>query len=284
MSKAKVAIVTDSTSNLSAELAAAHNLYVIPQILNWDGVSLKDGIDITPEAFYDRLAASPTVPTTSQPSAGEFLDFFKKVAEEADSIVAVLVSDGLSGTIGSARTAAGMMADYPIEIVDTRSVSMGLGLIAIAAAEAAKAGKDYHEVAAAARALVPFTKIVFVVDTLEFLHKGGRIGGAKRLVGSMLSMKPLLHLEDGKIAPLASIRTKKKAVSHLLDVVSADTAGKHLQAAIINANAQKEADAIFEQVQARMSPAQLTHCTLTPVVGTHAGPGTVGIAYIATEA
>ncbi len=284
MSKAKVAVVTDSTSNLSPELAAAHNLHVIPQILNWDGASLLDGIDITPEAFYQRLATSPTIPTTSQPSAGEFLDFFKKVAETADSIVAVLVSEGLSGTIGSARTAAGMMADYPIEIVSTNSVSMGLGMIAIAAAEAAKAGNDYHQVAEAARALVPFTKIVFVVDTLEFLHKGGRIGGAKRLVGSMLAMKPLLHLVDGKIAPLASIRTKKKAVSHLLDVVSEDTAGKQVQAVIINANAEKEAEAIFAQAKERINPKSLSHCTLTPVVGTHVGPGTVGIAYIATEA
>ena len=219
MSKAKVAIVTDSVANLPVEISQAHNIYVIPQILNWEGQSLLDQIDISTEEFYRRLPLSKDLPKTSQPSPGQFTEHFQRVAEGADSIVAVFVSRELSGTIQSAHLGAEAMGDYPIEIVDSRSASLGLGLLAVAAARRAAAGDGYQDVAAYVRTLVPRMRVMFVVDTLEYLHKGGRIGGAKRLVGSVLSIKPVLHLEEGKIEPLASIRTKTKAIEHMLDVV-----------------------------------------------------------------
>jgi DegV family protein with EDD domain len=285
MSKMKVAVVTDSTCNLPQEYVEKHNIFVIPQILNWDGESLLDGIDIVTDAFYERLSTSSTLPTTSQPSAGEFLEFFKGVAEKAESIVAVLISDELSGTLDSARTAVSMMPDYSIEIVDSRSASMGLGFITLAAAEAVEQGMSNKEAAEVARAMVPDMKIIFVVDTLEYLHKGGRIGGAKRLIGSMLSLKPLLHLVDGRIEPLANVRTKKKAIRHLLDVVLEDVAGKsNVQAAIINAKSPQEGQQIYDEISAGTDPARLVRAELTPVIGTHVGPGTVGIVYYAKGA
>jgi DegV family protein with EDD domain len=282
MSKMKVAVVTDSTCNLPPEYVEEHNIFVIPQIVNWDGESLLDGIDLVSGAFYERLASSPTLPTTSQPSAGEFLEFFKNVAEEAESIVAVLISDELSGTLDSARTAASMMPDYSIEIVDSRSASMGLGLMALATAEAVQQGMNNKEAAEVARAMVPDMRIIFVVDTLEYLHKGGRIGGARRLIGSMLSMKPLLHLVDGRIEPLVNVRTKKKAIAHLLNVVREDTSGlSSIQAAVINAVSPQEGQEIYDAVAADIKPEKLIKAELSPVIGTHVGPGTVGIVYYA---
>ena len=280
MSKAKVAIVTDSTANLPVEVLEAHNIYVIPQILNWEGKSLLDQIDITTEEFYRRLPESKDLPKTSQPAPGQFTEHFQKVAEGAESIVAIFVSEYLSGTLQSAHLGAEALGDYPIEIVDSRSASLGLGLLAVAAARYAAEGHDYKEVAAYARTLVPKLRVLFVVDTLEYLHKGGRIGGAKRLVGSMLSIKPVLHLEDGRFEPLASIRTKNKAIQHMLDLVVAEMKGKSkVHAGVIHASSPAEAQEIAAKVRSEVNPAELLINELTPVIGANVGPGVIGMGY-----
>ncbi|MCP4429006.1 MAG: DegV family protein [Chloroflexi bacterium] len=278
----KVAVVVDSTAFLPPELVEQYDLRVIPQILNWEGESYKDDIDIKPDAFYARLKTAKEMPTTSQPSAGEFVEFFSEVAKTADSIVAVLISEHLSGTLASARAAKDMMPDASIEIVDSRSTVMGLGFIALAAARAIENGADHKEAAEAARALVPHMRIVFVVDTLEFLHRGGRIGSAKRFVGSMLSIKPLLHIADGKIEPLASVRTKRKAIAHMLNHMEEEMKGKsNVRAAVMNAVAPDEAAKVVAEVEKRANPKELLSTELSPVIGTHAGPGTVGVIYYA---
>ncbi len=280
MSKAKVAIVTDSTANLPVDIIAEHNIYVIPQILNWEGNSLLDQIDISTEEFYQRLAQSKDLPKTSQPAPGQFTEHFMKVAEGADSIVAIFVSEFLSGTLQSAHLGAEGMGDYPIEIVDSRSVSLGLGLLVVAAARYAAEGHDYHAVAAYVRSLAPRLRVMFVVDTLEYLHKGGRIGGAQRLVGSVLSIKPVLHLEDGKIEPLASIRTKSKAIQHMLDVVLGEMKDKtQVHAGVIHARAAEDALYIADRVRAEANPKELLINELTPVIGANVGPGVVGMGY-----
>lgn len=167
MAKAPVAVVTDSTANLPDDLVRKHNIRVIPQILNWEGESLLDGIDIFPDGFYRRLSTAKEIPTTSQASPGQFVEFFGEVSETAESIVGIFISEYLSGTLSSAHTALQSMGDYPIEIVDSRSASLGLGLLVLAAARAAEAGHSAKEVAEMVRGLVPKVKIMFVVDTLE---------------------------------------------------------------------------------------------------------------------
>lgn len=279
MLKQKVAILTDSTANLPDEVIEKYGIHVIPLHVNWDGQSLLDGIDIQTEEFYERLAHSKSLPTTSQPSAGAFLEKFKEVAETAESIVGIFISDELSGTLASARAALDMMEDYPIEIVDTRSTSMGMGLMVIAAAEAIAAGKDYKEVAALVRGIVPRMRVMFVVDTLEYLHRGGRIGGAKRLIGSVLSIKPVLQLEDGKIEPLASIRTKKKAIRHMLDCVKDEMSSyERIHASVLHAVSTGEAEKIADALQQSVQPVSLVTGDISPVIGTHVGAGTLGIA------
>jgi DegV family protein with EDD domain len=280
MSKRRVAIVTDSTANLTPETIAAHDIYVIPQILNWEGKSLLDQIDISTEAFYQHLPESSDLPKTSQPSPGQFAEHFQKVAEGAESIVAIFVSEYLSGTIQSAHLGAAEMGDYPIEIVDSRSVSLGLGLLVVAAARYAAEGHDYKAVAEYVRTLVPRLRVIFVVDTLEYLHKGGRIGGAQRLLGSMLSIKPVLHLEDGKIEPLASIRTKSKATQYMLDNFMAEVKDQErVHAGVIHSRAPEDAARIAQQVQDQVKPLELLMNELTPVIGANVGPGVVGMGF-----
>lgn len=281
MSKRKVAIVTDSTCGLPAELIEEYGLHVIPQVLIWDGVTMLDGVDITVEEFYRRLAASESMPTTSQATAGQFAEFFSKVAESAESIVAIVISDELSGTLNSATVAKDMLEDIPIELVDSRSAAMGLGFVVLAAARAAQQGLSAAEVAAVARTTIPKIRVMFVVDTLEFLHRGGRIGGAKRLIGSMLSVKPILHLADGRIEPLESVRTKKKAVARLLELAVADVAGNEVHAAVMHAVTPQEAEGIAESVQHSMRPLEIIRSELSPVIGANVGPGTVGLVYYA---
>jgi DegV family protein with EDD domain len=280
MGKLNVAVVTDSTANIPDDYINELNIHVIPQVLNWEGDTFLDGIDITPSEFYRRLGEAKELPTTSQPSAGQFYEFFGNLAETNEAIIGVFISEHLSGTIDSALTAAEMMSDFPVEIVDTKSASMGLGFIAMAVARALNEGATYEEAAQLARDLIPVTHAIFVVDTLEYLHKGGRIGGAQRLVGSLLSMKPLLHLEEGRIEPLARIRTKRKAVEKMLDVVASDIEGKgKLHASVIHAAAPEDAEKFKGQVMKRLDPVELITSELSPVVGTHTGPGLVGMGY-----
>ncbi len=279
MDKAKVAIVVDSTAYLPQETIEQYNMHVIPLIVNWEGKSLKDNVDITADQFYQRLKTAKEMPTTSQPSPGDFKEVFDKAAEQAESIVCLTISQPLSGTYASAIAARQTIEGVPIEVIDSRSTTMGLGFMALAVAKAVAGGADYKEAAEAARALIPRMRVVFVVDTLEFLHRGGRIGGASRYIGSMLSIKPILHLDDGKIEPLSKVRTKKKAVAHMLKIMSDETSGKKTHAAVIHAAAAAEADQIFARVQGQIAPEELFLTEISPVIGTHTGPGAVAVVY-----
>ena len=281
MSKAKVAIVTDSTANLPLELIEKHAIHVIPLHIHWDTADLLDGIDINPNEFYQRLDAADTLPTTSQPSVGEFAEFFKQVALKAESIVGIFISERLSGTLASAQAAVALVPDVPIVLVDSQSTAMGLGLIVLAAVRAAAQGYSHIEVAEIARSNVAHTRVMFVVDTLEYLHKGGRIGGAQRLFGSMLAIKPLLHLAEGEVRPLARVRTKKKAVKYMLDIVAQDYKGQTPAVLVVlQAAAREEADEVKEALNTEFPNADVMIAAISPVVGVHTGPKALGVAYM----
>jgi DegV family protein with EDD domain len=284
MAESNVAVVVDSSATIPLDLVNKYNLHVIPQIIIWEGETYLDGVDITVEEFYTRLGEAKELPSTSQPSVGEFHDFFRELTEKYASIVGIFVSQDLSGTIASATAAAKLLPDFPIEIIDSRSVSMALGFIAIAAAKAAEQGSSHEEVASAARRAIPKAKAIFVVDTLEYLHRGGRIGGARRLLGSMLSMKPLLHIDDGQIDLVASIRTKRKALERAIELIHEDTSGKRqVYASVVHSAALDEARAFKTQIAEMIGPAELTLTELSPAVGTNVGPGVIGLAYFAED-
>lgn len=282
MSSQKIIVVTDSSAYIPEEALGNLNIPVIPLWLIWDNERFRDGVDIDPPTFYRRLRSVNTFPTTSQPSAGEFVDFFQQVRAEADAIVGVFISSKLSGTTASVQAAQAQLPELTIRIVDSLSTSMGLGFCALAAARAAAAGKLLDEVVAAAEDVRDRMHVLFAVDTLEYLYRGGRIGGAKRLLGTALNIKPLLHLEDGHVEPLVQVRTKRKAVARMLEVAEERLEGKRMaEAAVLDVDSPDEGDALAEQVEERFSISPVHRTMVSPVIGAHAGPGTVGICFYA---
>lgn len=280
----KIVVVTDSSAFLPESVIGNLPIAVIPLWLMWDGDSYQDGIDIHPAEFYQRLKGSKTLPTSSQPSVKEFGDFFKQVALDADSIVNVLVSSEISGTIASAQAAAAEHSEMDVRIVDSFSSAMGLGLCALAAGRAVADGKSVDEVVAAATDMSQKIHLLFVVDTLEYLFKGGRISGGKHLLGTAFDIKPILHFEEGKIKPHSQARTKRKALTQLLEIVEERLGGKKMyEACVLDVNVPDEGDSVAELVRERFKPALLHRSGVSPVVGTHVGPGTVGIAFYAED-
>jgi len=284
MSSRKITVVTDSTAYIPEEALGDLSIPVIPLWLIWGDDRFRDGVDIDPPTFYRRLRGNKTFPTTSQPSAGEFIEFFRRVAAEndTDTIVGVHISSGISGTVASAEVAKAQLPELNITIIDSLGASMSLGFIALAAARAAAAGQSLDEVVAAAKEVQDRVHIFFAVDTLEYLHRGGRIGGAKRLLGTMLNIKPLLHLCDGRVEPLAQARTKRKVVARMLEVAEERLGGKRMaEAAVLNVDCPREGEAVIEQVKERFGISAVYPTMVSPAIGTHVGPGTVGIAFYA---
>jgi len=280
MENKKIAVVTDSTAYIPDDLIKELDIHVIPLNVNWLGKSYSDNVDISPEEFYQRLQDEDELPTTSQPSAGAFQSLFLELSENYAGVVAVLISSDLSGTIASALAAKDLVGDFPVEVVDSRLTTMALGFLAIRAAQVAQQGGSLEEVVQSAHSLTGRVRVMFVVDTLEYLHKGGRIGGAKRLLGSLLAMKPLLELVDGKIEPLDSIRTKKKAIQTMVSYFANDARGKQdIHMTVFHGVAQEDAEAIQAGVTKSHNPQTIIMSKLSPVLGVHTGPGTVGIAY-----
>jgi DegV family protein with EDD domain len=275
-----IAIITDSLASIPPDLLKKYNIETALQILIWGEEILLDGVDITAKQFYERLAKADVMPTTSQATVGAFVKLYEPHVAKGKPILAILVSDELSGTIQSAQTAKGEFPDAAIEIVDSKAVSMAQGYQVLAAARAASEGNSFNEVVELARRAADHVGVLFVVDTLEFLHRGGRIGGAKKLLGTALNLKPVLQLQNGAVEPLENVRTKSKAKARILDLVEERLNGRSkIRLAALHANAEDEARALLDSMLQRCDAVE-THLTLvSPVIGTHAGPGTVGIAY-----
>jgi DegV family protein with EDD domain len=277
----RIAFVTDSTSYIPPDLIRKYEIKVAPQALIWGNEQLLDGVDITPAQFYARLKTADVMPTTSEVNAGAFKSILDPLVADGVPVVMVLISSKLSGTVNSAQHAKEMMpSGARVEIIDSEATSMALGFQLLAAVRAAEAGKSLDDVLAVARNAKQHTGVLFVVDTLEFLHRGGRIGGAAKLLGTALNLKPLLELREGRVEAIERIRTKAKALARLLDVLEERLGGrKPLRICTIHAAAEDEAKALLEEAKLRFGPVEALIADCSPVVGAHAGPGTVGLAY-----
>lgn len=285
MSNRKIAVVTDSTAYIPAQALGDLDIPIIPLWLIWGDERFRDGVDIDPPAFYRRLREAKTLPTTSQPSAGEFVDFFRRVAAEndTDTIVGAYISSGISGTVASAEAAKAQVPELDITVIDSLFASMGLGFVALAAARVAAAGGSLEKVVAAAKDTRDRMSLLLTVETLEYLHRGGRIGGGKRFLGTALKIKPLLHLEDGRIEALTQVRTKRKAIAQMLDIVEERLGGRQMaEASILDADSPEEGKAVAEQVKERFGISTVYCAMVSPVIGTHVGPGTIGISFYPT--
>ncbi|NQS90921.1 MAG: DegV family protein [Chloroflexi bacterium] len=279
MNTQKILIVTDSSASLPEELKNELDIRVIPLWLIWDDHCYRDGVDIDPHTFYQRLKDSKTLPSSTQPSAVEFKDYFQNIAGECDGIVSVLASSRISGTVDSAEAAREMIT-VPVKVVDSLFSAMGQGLIAAAAARAASSGSSLAEVVRVAEKTRDATHLLFVVDTLEYLHKGGRIGGAKRLMGTALNIKPILHFHEGTIQPLSQTRTKKKSIQELLDITTERLGSSPMaEAAVVHVDCLEEGQSLVEEVKNRFNPPLIHLSDVSPVVGTHVGPGALGLAF-----
>lgn len=220
------------------------------------------------------------MPTTSQATIGAFKQVFEPLVEEGRPILAILVSGKLSGTIQSAEQAKVEFPEAKIVIVDSEAAAMALGFQVLAAARGAREGKSFEQVVEIARQAKRRTGVLLVVDTLEFLHRGGRIGGASRLLGTALSMKPVLELQDGVLEMVEKVRTRSKAQARLLDILEERIDGRpNLRLAVLHAAAEQQARDLLEVAANRLSPIETVFSEVSPVVGTHVGPGTLGLCY-----
>ncbi|MFN8414237.1 MAG: DegV family protein [Anaerolineales bacterium] len=278
----KIAIVTDSTSFLPTDVLQKFSISVAPQILIWGEETLRDGIDIQPAQFYTRLSTAKTMPSTSQVSPASMQAIFQPLVDQGMEVLGIFISSKLSGTLQSAMQAKELMgaSGEKVTLVDSQSTSMALGLITLAAARAAESGASIKDCVTAAETTRNNSGILFAVDTLEFLHRGGRIGGAQRFIGSALNLKPILALNDGRVEGVERIRTKSKAHDRLLELVVEKTQGKsNIRLATLHANAAEDAKSLLDRAAKQLNPVETIFGEVSPVVGTHTGPGTVGLAF-----
>lgn len=275
MSKGRVAIVTDSTADLPPALTAARSVTVVPLTLHFEGRSLLDGVDISPAEFYRKLPSANTHPTTSQPSPGRFAEVYSALLDNHDAVVSVHISEKLSGTVASARQAAEMTDASRVHVIDSEVVSMSLGLLTLVAA--ALAAQDFDAAAIENRivAMRPQVQTYFSVATLEFLRRGGRIGRASALLGSVLQVKPVLCIRDGLVTPLERVRTFDRALNRVIELTRAVDTGKGVCLIVGHADSQADAERIARELEPIADTLMIQ--PLGPVVGAHAGPGVVGV-------
>lgn len=271
-----VRIVTDSTADLPEGMAEELEITVVPLKVFFGEEAYRDGVDITPDQFFARLAKSHVLPTTSQPSVGDFLEVYQSLSQEADGIVSIHIAASLSGTVEAASLARQSLAEgCPIEIMDSSSTSLGLGLVVMKAAAAARAGASLEEVAAVARRAAEQLHIYFMVDTLEYLQRGGRIGRAQAFLGTLLQVKPILSIRDGVVHPLERVRTRAKALDRLFELITAFPSVTDF--GVVHATTPQDAQALVQRLGNARPDTPVFLSRLGPVVGTHGGPGVVGV-------
>jgi DegV family protein with EDD domain len=278
----KVAIVTDSTAYIPPELVKKYRIEIVPQILIWGDQTYLDGVDISPTEFYERLATAKIMPSTSQVTPKTFHEIYSKLLAQDYEILSILLSTDLSGTIASALQAREMFPGAKIEIVDSRTVAMALGFQVLAVARAVENGANLAEAKALAEKASGHVGVVFAVDTLEFLHRGGRIGGASRFMATALNIKPISEVIGGRVEAIEKVRTRKKSLERIVELIEERAAGrKPLRIATLHANALQEAKEVLVMAEKALDPVESILAEVSPVVGTHAGPGTIGLAFMA---
>jgi len=279
----KVAIVTDSTAYLPEEFVKQHNISITPLSLIWGEEVQRDGVDISPNQFYERLTASKVMPTTSQVTPAVMHDTFKSLLDQGFDVLGIFLSSKISGTIQSALQALEMLDGNAsrVAIVDSLSTTMAMGMPVLTAARAAQTGEPLAECQKVAEKACRNSGVFFLVETLEFLRRGGRIGGAQALLGNVLNIKPILELRDGRIESADKVRTKQKAIQRVVELASERINGRTpIRLAVTHANAEADAETLLKVAQAVLNPIEVFSSPLSPVIGSHAGPGTVALNFM----
>ncbi|GAB2987606.1 DegV family protein [Amycolatopsis acidiphila] len=274
----QVAVITDSTAHLPEGFAERSAIRVVPLHVLIDGEAALDGVDVGPGALAEALGQRRIV-TTSRPTPGEFAKAFRAALDEgADAVVSLHLSSEISGTWESAVLAAQEVGPEVVRVVDSRGTAMGLGFAALHAAAAASAGANPEEVEKAAMSAVRASKTVFVVETLEYLRRGGRIGAAAALLGTALAVKPLLHIDDGRIQPLEKVRTMNRAMARLVDLAEQVAGDEPVEVAVHHLASAERAAELANRLEERLSiPDGCLVSELGAVIGAHTGPGVIGV-------
>jgi len=276
----KVHIVTDSTADLPKELIRDYRVTVVPLKVIFNGCDpLLDGVDIDAEQFYHKLAENRDLPVTSQPTPPEFASAYSRLAAKGGSIISIHISSAMSGTYQSAIMGKDMVPGADIEVIDSKLVSMGLGQLVLEAAGAARAGKTKEEVLEIVNDLLLKLHVYFIVDSLDYLVRGGRIGKAQAFLGTILNIKPLLFLKDGIVNPYEKVRGRTKAIERLIQVVEEKAGGQKTKCSLVHSNDSAGLEQLRQKVMARLHCDEPVVSTLGAVVGTHAGPGALGIVF-----
>jgi fatty acid kinase fatty acid binding subunit len=278
-------IVADTTCSLPRDLMASRGIPFVPQVVIFGDQSYHDDGEVDTATFLQKLKASPSLPKTAAPEPTLYHPIFAAALEKKESVVVVAPSLKLSGTLRSAETAAQDFPGLDVRIIDTQTVSCNLGAMVLEAHAMAQAGKSADEIVRRIEEMIPRGRLYFVVATLEYLAKGGRIGGAKALVGELIQIKPVLHIREGQAAPYEQQRTRKRSLARLEEIVESqcpNSTASHL--AVIQVAAEDEARELAEHLKARMSLAEVPIYELPPAIVVHGGPGAIGVGFFVEAA
>jgi DegV family protein with EDD domain len=278
----KVALVTDSTTHLPAEIMRPYPIWEVPIMIIWGAESLRDGVDIQADEFYNRLRLSSKSPGTSQPSPQTFQEIFSQLLAEGYDILGVFISTKFSGTYASAKQAQALFPGKNIEIIDSLTGSMGAGWPVLSAARASQAGANLAECKALVEKALKHTGILLMVDDLQYLHRGGRIGGAQRFLGTALKLKPILEVVESGFIGLERVRTRQKAFGRLVELLEERIAGRSpVHLAALHASTIESAEQLLQAATARIHTIETMLADVSPGVGVHLGPGCAGYAFMA---
>ena len=275
-------IVADTTCGLPRAMLEARGIPLIPQVVTFGEESFHDSQEMDTAMFLQRLKASSVLPKTAAPEPSLYVPIFKHAQENGESVIVVAPTGKASGTVRSVETAAQDFAGVDIHVVDTQTISCNLGSLVLLADDMAKAGESASEIVAKLNDLIPRGRLYFLVDTLEYLAKGGRIGGAKRLLAELLEIKPILQVKNGQVESFEQQRTKKRALARLVEIVAEQCPGgdsAHL--CVIQVEAENEAQALVAELQSRVSVSQIPIYELPPAIVVHAGPRAMGVGFFA---
>lgn len=277
-----IKIVTDSTSYIPKQYIDEYEISVVSLNVILNGDSYRE-VELSNETFYEKMKQAKEIPTSSQPAPGEISDIFKRIISSGDSILGIFLSSDMSGTVSSANLVKEMiLEEYPegrIEIIDSRTNCMQLGYVVLEAAKAAKEGKSMEEVIDIASKVINSSRFIFTPETLEYLKKGGRIGGAAALLGNILQIKPILTVKDGKTTVLTKVRTKKKAIDSIINILEEDMSSRELRGITVHhINCYNEGVLLANKIQEKLG-IDVNIESIGPVIGLHVGPGSIGIAY-----
>ena len=275
----KVKIVTDSVADVPPQAVKELGITVVPLHIRFGAEVYRDGVDLTLDQFFDKLAHSKTLPVTSVPSPGDFAETYNKLAEETDGIIVITISSKLSGTYEVALQSTGLMKrQCRIEVVNSQLAIMGQGLIVITAAKAAQAGANFDEVLDVIHRNIPRVDLRCAFDTLEYLERGGRIGKAQAFLGSLLRFNPIICLKDGEVFPAGRERSRTKAIAHLHNFA---TSYSHIEEMAVEcALALDEADMLVEQLSSKFPKERIYRSRPSPVISTNTGPGLLVVAVL----